>query len=42
MNDLENGYLEVKKLSYSYANGGNITRVLQNISFKIKKVKWQH
>ena len=37
MNDLDNGYLEVKKLSHSYSNGENVTRVLQNISFKIKK-----
>ncbi len=37
MNDLKNGYLEVKKLYHSYINGKNITRVLQNISFKIRK-----
>jgi len=37
MSDLEDEYLKVNKLCHSYVKGKNITRVLQNISFKIKK-----
>ena len=37
MSDLEDEYLKVNKLCHSYEKGKNITRVLQNISFKIKK-----
>ena len=37
MSDLKDEYLKVNKLCHSYVKGKNITRVLQNISFKIKK-----
>ena len=39
MNNLkiENQYLKIKNLSYSYEKGKNITQVLNNVSFEIKK-----
>ena len=39
MNNLiiENQYLKIKNLSYSYEKGKNTTQVLNNISFEIKK-----
>ena len=37
MSDLKDEFLKVNKLCHSYVKGKNITRVLQNISFKIKK-----
>ena len=35
--NIENQYLKIKNLSYSYEKGKNITQVLNNISFEIKK-----
>ena len=35
--NIENQYLKIKNLSYSYEKGKNTTQVLNNISFKIKK-----
>ena len=35
--NLENQYLKIKNLSYSYEKGKNTTQVLNNISFEIKK-----
>ena len=35
--NIENQYLKIKKLSYSYEKGKNTTQVLNNISFEIKK-----
>ena len=37
MSDLKDAYLKVNKICHSYVKGKNITRVLQNISFKIRK-----
>ena len=39
MNNLkiENQYLKIKNLSYSYEKGKNTTQVLNNVSFEIKK-----
>jgi len=37
MSDLKDEYLKVNKICHSYVKGKNITRVLQNISFKIRK-----
>ena len=34
---IENQYLKIKNLSYSYEKGKNTTQVLNNISFEIKK-----
>lgn len=34
---IENQYLKIKNLSYSYEKGKNTTQVLKNISFEIKK-----
>ena len=35
--NIENQYLKIKNLSYSYEKGKNTTQVLNNISFEIKK-----
>ena len=35
--NIENQYLKIKNLSYSYEKGKNKTQVLNNISFEIKK-----
>ena len=35
--NIENQYLKIKNLSYSYEKGKNTTQVLDNISFEIKK-----
>ena len=35
--NIENQYLKIKNLSYSYEKGKNITQVLNNVSFEIKK-----
>ena len=35
--NIENQYLKIKNLSYSYEKGKNTTQVLKNISFEIKK-----
>ena len=35
--NIENQYLKIKNLSYSYEKGKNTTQVLNNISFDIKK-----
>ena len=35
--NIENQYLKIKNLSYSYEKGKNTTKVLNNISFEIKK-----
>ena len=35
--NIENRYLKIKNLSYSYEKGKKITQVLNNISFEIKK-----
>ena len=35
--NIENEYLKIKNLSYSYEKGKNTTQVLNNISFEIKK-----
>ena len=35
--NIENQYLTIKNLSYSYEKGKNTTQVLNNISFEIKK-----
>ena len=34
---IENQYLKIKNLSYSYEKGKNTTQVLNNVSFEIKK-----
>ena len=35
--NIENQYLKIKNLSYSYEKGKNTTQVLNNVSFEIKK-----
>ena len=35
--NIENQYLKIKNLSYSYEKGKNTTQVINNISFEIKK-----